>query len=326
MNLSVTVLLSLLCTAPASGRRLGREHQGHYGKSAKSAKTPDSPPDSGEGARSFGELETSSISGTYAMVLETGANLVSALGVVDYDGDGHLSGSIRFNELDEDNSPDRFLTTSDITGTYSLESPGLGNQEIVFDGNADSAVPAGLLVTKAEGTNVHSLDGNFLVPSEAVPGALTRFTMTQRVSNFHTNSLNGNYAFQIIGGANMGYGFGFINFDGVEGDGTFTGQMRGNAPASDSERFLFETALTGTYEVEHHGFTTLQLTFADFPEFPVFPITALIVHANGSQGLSLRGNFEIPSPVLAAMGLPSLVRTQLDYLGPAGMTEVSKTQ
>jgi len=320
MNLSVTVLLSLLCTAPASGRQLSREHMG------KSAKSSDSSPNSGEGARSFGELETSSISGTYAVVLETGANLVSALGVVDYDGDGHLSGSMRFNELDEENSPDRLLTISDITGTYSLESPGLGNQELVFDGNADSTVPAGLLVTKAEGTNVHSLDGNFLVPSDTVPGALTRFTMTQRVSNFHTNSLNGNYALQIIGGANMGHGWGFINFDGVEGAGTFTGQLRGNAPESDSERFLFETALTGTYEVEHHGFTTMQISFADFPDFPVFPSTALIVHANGSQGLSLRGNFEIPSPILAALGVPSLVRTQLDYLGPAGMTAVSKTQ
>jgi len=320
MNLSVAVLLSFLCTAPASGRRLSREHL------SKSAKSPDSSPDSGEGARSFGVLETSSISGTYAMVLETGANVVSALGVVDYDGDGHLSGSIRFNEVDEDNSPERLLTTRDITGTYSLESPGLGNQTFFLDGNADLAVPAGLLVTKAEGTNVHSLEGNFLFPSYTVPGALVRFTMTQRVSNFHTNSLNGNYAFQIVGGANMGYGSGFINFDGVEGAGTFTGRLLGNAPEDEHERLLFETALTGTYEVEHHGFTTMQITFVDFPDFPVFPSTALIVHANGSQGLSLRGNFEVPSPVLAALGVPSLVRTQLDYLGPSEMTEVAKTQ
>eukprot|EP00580_Thalassiosira_gravida_P004110 CAMPEP_0201599678 /NCGR_PEP_ID=MMETSP0492-20130828/1041_1 /ASSEMBLY_ACC=CAM_ASM_000837 /TAXON_ID=420259 /ORGANISM="Thalassiosira gravida, Strain GMp14c1" /LENGTH=150 /DNA_ID=CAMNT_0048062305 /DNA_START=78 /DNA_END=530 /DNA_ORIENTATION=- len=150
--------------------------------------------------------------------------------------------------------------------------------------------------------------------------------MTQRVSNFHTNSLNGNYAIQIIGGANMVHCLGVINFDGVEGAGTIIGQMRGNAPRSDSERLLFRTAITGTYEVEHHGFTTLQLAFADFPNLPVFPITALIVHANGSQGLSLQGNFEIPSPILATLGLPSLTRTQLDYLGPAEMTEVAKTQ
>jgi len=325
MNLNVAALMSLLCAAPASGRRLGRMRLAKSGKSSKSDTS----------------LDTSSISGTYAVVLETGANLVSALGVIDYDGAGNLSGSMRFNEVDQENSPARLLTTSDITGTYSLDSPGLGTQELwagnpgacllgtqelIFDGNEDSAVPAGLLVTSAEGTNVHSLDGSFLVPSDAVPGALNRFTMTQRVSNFHTNSLNGNYAFQIIGGATMGYGYGFINFDGVEGDGSFTGLMRGNAPQDNSTRFLFETALTGTYEVEHHGFTTLQLSFADFPTFPVFPLQALIVDANGPQGLSLRGNFEIPSPVLSALGLPSLVRLELEYLGPAEMTEVAKTQ
>lgn len=85
--LSVAFLLSFLCTAPASGRRLSREHLSKSAKSPDSSPespdsspgSPDSSPGSGEGARSFGELDTSSISGTYAMVLETGADRKSVV-------------------------------------------------------------------------------------------------------------------------------------------------------------------------------------------------------------------------------------------------------
>ena len=115
----------------------------------------------------------------------------------------------------------------------------------------------------------------------------------------------------------------------VEGAGTLTGQLFINTPQSDSERFVVDTALSGTYEVEHHGFTTMEILLDSFENDDVFfpfPNTALIVHANGSQGLSLRGNWDIPSPLLARGGLPSLARTEFEYLGPSEMTEVAKTE
>jgi len=264
-----------------------------------------------------GELGTSGLEGTYAMVFETGPNLVSALAVIDYDGAGNLSGDMRVNTLDEANDPARMLFAPEVTGTYSLDSSGLGTQHLSIGKSTSPLLGCGgvisdtdILVTKAEGTNVHTLAGNLHEASHYFPGELSTFTLTQRESMFDTNSVNGKYAFTLTGGSNAGEALGVFTFDA----GTVTGELRGNGPNNSTMRSIFRTDVTGSYEVEHHGFMTMQLTFVG-PGFE-FPITALIVEADGEQALTLSGNYEVPSPRLAPLGVNALVVFNLDYLGP----------
>ena len=290
-----------------TGRRLNSE-----------GKNDNNPNPNSAGARSVDGFETGSISGTYAVVLETGANEVSALGVIDCDGEGNLLGDIRFNELDEENPPARALTTSALSGTYSLESNGLGELTIEGEEFGEAfSLPAGILVTEVQGSTAVSVDGNFLVPS-GEDGALTLFTMTKRDSDFGDGSLIGNYAFEVIAGPNLGHANGVMTFDG---EGGFTGQLKGNAPKDNTERDLFETPLMGTYSTEHHGYVEMNLTFVVMKDdVPFIPVTLLITEAEGTQASNLKGNFGIPSPILQSMNLPSLMTVKLDYIGSSGTT------
>ncbi len=157
MNIRVSALLSLLSTAPASGRRL-----------------------------KFEPFSSKTLSGTYAIVvdtytykLESGAYQASGLGLIDLDGYGNLSGDIKLNRYDD------VLTEEALSGTYSLGSNGRGDMAIVGDDSPDTVSPvyiADTVVTKVLGPSAVSVYGNFLAVHEE--GALVNYTMTRRDSDF----------------------------------------------------------------------------------------------------------------------------------------------
>lgn len=260
---------------------------------------------------------TSSIDGTYAIVMEDGHNQGSGLGLVTYDGDGNFSGNLAVNGPDPEFPPGvapatrRFFTTP-IQGYYE---PDEIEEGIFFEHLEYDESPLGplefhvrLMIAEKTGSNAVVVLGSHLEPSPFVPASLIKFEMTpHRGSGFDNASMQGQYALHLRGGMPLeGNGYGHMRF---YGDGNFHGFMYGNGPIDEVERTAFGTGLAGSYSVNDDGTGFQELEFTG-PGFQ-FRVDFLILEYNGSHATRVRAQLQDPSP-----RTHNLVVFDLTYTGP----------
>jgi len=288
----------------------------------KGSKKSESEDASGASIDELPIFDDGSLSGTYSLVLEDGPNQGFGIGIIDFDGEGGLEGSLVVSAPPLNDSPfGRTRLTTAVEGTYSLESNGRGSGDLsLVDLSLDE--PVSLFVTEGQGefADVEKIAGSFLDTSPFIPSSLVVFELeARRFGGFDASSLQGVFAWVIVGGINIAHGTMLITFDG---EGGHTGNFVANTP--DRENPGSRTAggfdFSGEYSVDDRGFVYLTLD-AVIQIGPIHLEVDLII-TESSWGLSARrlaGVFRTNSLLLPP---GSMVSNSFTYLGPA----VSTTQ
>lgn len=267
-------------------------------------------------------LDDGSLSGTYSLVLEDGPNQGFGIGLVDFDGEGGLEGSLVISAPIPNPNPespfDRTRLTTAVEGTYSLESDGRGNGALsLVDLSLDE--PISLFVTERQGTDVEKIAGNFLDSSPFIPSSLVVFELKQRRPNgFDASSLQGVYSWVIVAGTHSTQATILVTFDG---EGSHTGNFVANTPDANNpgSRSAGAFDFSGVYSVDDEGFVEFNLNAVIAPG-PISLFADLVItESTGSSASRLAGVFRTNSLLLAP---GSMVSNSLTYLGPA----VSTTQ
>jgi len=241
------------------------------------------------------------IQGTYAVALNEGVGEVYALGVVDYDGSGELSGSLLFNIPTNGDSTDRTFFTTPVTGTYSEGEDGMGDQSWTYEQTPIGEVDSDILLQVAEyqGSSAIKVNAYSTNVSRFLPGgALVRYQMVARPSaGFDVSSLTGSYSVNFYSTGPLGSlnGLGQLNFGG---DGNVEGMVTINDPSregNDEERSLFPSPVDGTYSINDDGFGDLTITNRNIDV--TFNIHLLIAEVDAGNVKSVFGTFVQTGPL-----------------------------
>jgi len=258
----------------------------------------------GNSGRTADDSATRNIQGTYAVALNEGVGEVYAIGVVNYDDSGALSGSLLFNiPADDSAAPPREFFTTPVTGTYSEGEDGMGDQSWTYKETPIGAVGSDVLlqVAEYEGSSATKVNAYSTNVSRFLPGgALVRYQMVARPSaGFSNGSLTGTYfanASSIGPGGSLNI-LGQLTFGGdgnAEGLITINGTPVGELVGGDV-RFLIESGVAGTYSVNDDGTGDLLLTNQALGI--IITVQIVIAEVAGGNVKSVIGTFVETSPL-----------------------------
>jgi hypothetical protein len=226
--------------------------------------------------------------GNYAFLVNgwkgtTDAN--SSAGSFVADGAGNLS-SGSLDTSDQSNGP----STGTFTGTYCVSSTNLALLNILIAGNSSPTTLA--VALDASDGNGHII--HYDPTSSSIVSGLLR---KQTTSAFSTSSIDGNYAFGIIGADQNSNRFGIAGEFNSNGTGTLSGEVDYDDGCSGSGCGAGNTTMTASnFTVASNGRGTASVTFTG----PASTINFVYYVVSSSEMLTMAvDNSESPSMILA---------------------------
>jgi hypothetical protein len=215
-----------------------------------------------------GAFSIASIRGVYALtsIAEGGRTPGASIGMLQFDGQGNISGQIITN-MPGPTYQERRVQEGSVEGTYTIDEIGLGfgQAEIRYrysDGMALTTA-ARFMINQAETSNTEVLAQSLTVMQEGLDpatGGLVTVSLTRLPDEgvFGLESLRGTYSGVgfAYGGLSPVSGTGYITFDGQGGTNASNVQ---NFPAANFDERVFVTFDTpaGQYTVGENGIGTI---------------------------------------------------------------------
>ena len=226
--------------------------------------------------------------GNYAFLMNgwkgtTDAN--SAVGSFVADGAGNLSsGSLDVSE--QVSGP----STGTFTGTYCVSSTNLALLNILIAGNSTPT-------TLAVALDASDGNGHVIHYDPASSSIISGLLRKQTTSAFSTSSIDGNYAFGIIGADQNSNRFGIAGEFNSNGTGTLSGEVDYDDGCSGSGCGAGNTTMTASnFSVASNGRGTASVTFTG----PASTINFVYYVVNSSEMLTMAVDTETPPAVILA--------------------------